>query len=514
MTLALEARQITKRFPGVTACDRVDFDLRRGEIHGVLGENGAGKTTLMNMLCGLCRPDEGGLFFDGAAAQLAGPHDAIARGVGMVHQHFMLVPPLTVTENIMLGQEALRGGTRFLGLLAPLDRRAAAARIRELSRRHALDIEPEARVEDLTVGAQQRVEIVKALYRRAKIVILDEPTALLAPAEADGLFRIMRELAAAGTSVVFITHKLREVREVADRISVMRAGRMIGTTTPLAATTETLSRMMVGHGVAARADKTPVHAGRVVLSLAAISVRDDRRGPCVSDVSLEVRAGEILGLAGVLGNGQSELVEALVGLRRVTSGTVALLGEDITGATPRRVIERGVAHVPEDRHKHGLVPSFSIRDNLVLCTYHDEPFARGWELDRERIAREAASLVREYDIRPPDVETPAGVLSGGNQQKVVVARELGRAAKLLIVNQPTRGLDIGSVEFIHARIVAARDRGAAVLLISADLDEVLSLSDRIGVMYRGRVVRTLMASEATREQLGLLIAGGGEGVRA
>ena len=508
MMLALEAREITKRFPGVIACNKVNFDLRRGEIHGLLGENGAGKTSLTNILCGLSRPDGGQLLCDGEPTRFSGPHDAIARSIGMVHQHFMLVPPLTVTENIMLGQEVLRPAWRFLGLLAPLDRRTAAARIRELSHHHGLEVDPEARIEDLSVGARQRVEILKALYRQANILILDEPTAVLTPQEADDLFRIMRGMAGAGASIVFITHKLREVRDVADRISVMRGGNMIGTTTPREATAELLAEMMVGRTVNTQAEKAPARVGSVVLRVDAVQVREARHLPSVSDVSLEVRAGEILGIAGVLGNGQRELIEAIVGLRRVSGGTVAVLGEDITGETPRRVIERGVAHVPEDRHKHGLVLSFPVRDNLVLCTYYTEPFAHGLELDAERITQEAERLVRDYDVRTPGVETPVGALSGGNQQKVVVAREFDRPVKLLIINQPTRGLDVGSIEFIHGRIVAARDRGVAVLLVSAELDEVLALSDRIAVMFRGRIVQTLDARDATRELLGLLMAGG------
>jgi simple sugar transport system ATP-binding protein len=511
---AVEARGITKRFPGALACDKVDFALRHGEIHGLLGENGAGKTTLMNILSGLVRPDGGDVAFDGEPARLAGPQDAIAHGVAMVHQHFMLVPPLTVTENIMLGRESSRPAARLLGLLAPLDRKAAAERIRELSGRHGLEIDPAARVEELSVGARQRVEILKALYRNAGILVLDEPTAVLTPQEADDLSRVMRGLAGAGTSIVFITHKLREVRDVADRISVMRAGRMVGTTTPAESPPERLAEMMVGRAVAPRAAKAPARPGDVVLRVAAAVVREARHEPSVRGVSLEVHAGEILGIAGVLGNGQRELVEAIVGLRGIASGTVTLLGEDISHATPRRIIQRGVAHVPEDRHRHGLVLSFPVRDNLVLCTYAAAPFARGWELDQQRIDREAEALVREYDVRTPSIHTLAGALSGGNQQKLVIARELDRAVRLLVVNQPTRGLDVGAVEFIHRRIIAARDRGVAVLLVCADLDEVLSLSDRIAVLYRGSIVRTLAAAEATREQLGLLMAGGGDGIRA
>lgn len=507
MTLALSARGITKKFPGVLANDRVDFDLKRGEIHGLLGENGAGKTTLMNILYGLYQPDEGTLSLNGESVHFLSPHDAIARGIGMVHQHFMLVPPLTVTENIILGQESLQPTTQFLGRLAILDRTTAASRIRDLSHQYKLDVDPDAYVKNLPVGAQQRVEIVKALYRNAEILILDEPTAVLTPQEADDLFHIMSGLAVGGKSIIFITHKLREMSIVADRISVMRSGKMVGTTTPKQATSEMLAEMMVGRQVILQVDKSFAHPGEVVLGVRNLSVADDRKVTTVSDVSFEVRGGEILGIAGVQGNGQRELVEALTGLRPVTGGRKMLLGHDITHASPREITELGSAHVPEDRHKHGLVLTFPVRDNLVLCTYYESPFARGFEIDEAHVEREAENLVEQFDIRTPSTMTRAGSLSGGNQQKVIVARELDREVKLLIVNQPTRGLDVGSIEFIHSRIVAARDQGVAVLLVSAELDEILSLSDRIAVMYKGRILETLDANQATREKLGLLMAG-------
>lgn len=507
MALALQARGITKKFPGVLANDRVDFDLKRGEIHGLLGENGAGKTTLMNILYGLYQPDEGTLTLNGESVHFLSPHDAIARGIGMVHQHFMLVPPLTVTENIILGQESLQPATQFLGRLAILDRMSASSHIRDLSHRYKLDIDPEAYVKDLPVGAQQRVEIVKALYRNAEILILDEPTAVLTPQEADDLFHIMSGLAVAGKSIIFITHKLREMSIVADRISVMRAGKMVGTTTPKEATSEKLAEMMVGRQVILQIDKSLAHPGEVVLRVENLNVADDRKITTVNEVSFEVRGGEILGIAGVQGNGQRELVEALTGLRHLIGGKKILLGHDITHASPREITELGSAHVPEDRHKHGLVLTFPVRDNLVLCTYYESPFARGFEIDEAHVEQEAEKLVEQFDIRTPSTMTKAGSLSGGNQQKVIVARELDREVKLLIVNQPTRGLDVGSIEFIHSRIVAARDQGVAVLLVSAELDEILSLSDRIAVMYKGRILETLDAKQATREQLGLLMAG-------
>ncbi len=507
MTLALQASGITKRFPGVLANDHVSFDLEKGEIHALLGENGAGKSTLMNILYGLYQPDEGEIRINGKATRITSPHDAIAQGIGMVHQHFMLVPPLTVTENIMLGQESVTAATKGLGGLSVLDRRTVAARVRELSHQYGLETDPDAYVRDLTVGAQQRVEIVKALYRAADILILDEPTAVLTPQEADELFVIMRALVKQGKSIVFITHKLREVFAVADRISVMRAGQMVGTVKPAEATSELLAEMMVGRKVILQIDKAEAHPGQEILCVQNLRVMDDRKHMAVDGVSLSVRAGEILGVAGVQGNGQTELTEALTGLRPVAEGRVTILGHDTTHATPRQVVEVGTAHVPEDRHKHGLVLAFPIRDNLVLCSYYHSPFATGVELDFPVIEKQAKELVNTFDIRTPSINTSAGSLSGGNQQKVIVARELARPVKLLIASQPTRGLDVGSIEFIHKRIVEARDKGAAVLLISAELDEIMSLSDRIAVMYKGHVLDTLDAKTATREQLGLLMAG-------
>ena len=507
MTSALQATGITKRFPGVLANDHVGFDLEKGEIHALLGENGAGKSTLMNILYGLYQPDEGEIHINGKLTHITSPHDAIAQGVGMVHQHFMLVPPLTVTENIMLGQESVTSATKFLGGLSVLDRRSVAARVRELSHQYGLEVDPEAYVRDLTVGAQQRIEIVKALYRAADILILDEPTAVLTPQEADELFIIMRALVKQGKSIVFITHKLREVFAVADRISVMRAGQMVGTVKPAEATSELLAEMMVGRKVILQIDKADAHPGEEILCVENLRVMDDRKHMTVDGVSLSVRAGEILGVAGVQGNGQTELTEALTGLRHVAEGRVTILGHDTTHATPRQVVEVGTAHVPEDRHKHGLVLAFPVRDNLVLCSYYRSPFAEGVELDFPVIEKQAEELVTMFDIRTPSINTSAGSLSGGNQQKVIVARELSRPVKLLIASQPTRGLDVGSIEFIHQRIVEARDKGAAVLLISAELDEIMSLSDRIAVMYKGHILETLDAATATREQLGLLMAG-------
>ena len=511
MSLALQATSVTKRFPGVLANDHVRFELEKGEIHALLGENGAGKSTLMNILYGLYQPDEGEICINDKPTRITSPHDAIAQGIGMVHQHFMLVPPLTVTENIMLGQESVVGSTKALGRLSVLDRLSVAARIGELSKQYSLAVDPEALVQDLTVGAQQRVEIIKALYRQADILILDEPTAVLTPQEADELFVIMRRLVKEGKSIIFITHKLREVFAVADNISVMRAGQMVGTVKPAEATREMLAEMMVGRKVILQIDKADAHPGEAILRVENLHVMDDRQHRAIDGVSLSVRAGEILGVAGVQGNGQTELTEALTGLRRVVEGRVTILGHDTTHATPRQVVEVGAAHVPEDRHKHGLVLAFPVRDNLVLCSYYRSPFANGVELDYPAIERQAQELVNTFDIRTPSIQTSAGSLSGGNQQKVIVARELARPVELLIASQPTRGLDVGSIEFIHQRIVEARDKGAAVLLISAELDEIMGLSDRIAVMYKGRILETLDAYQATRERLGLLMAGVKEG---
>ena len=507
MTLALQATGITKRFPGVLANDHVSFTLQKGEIHALLGENGAGKTTLMNILYGLYQPDEGEISINGSPTRITSPHDAISQGIGMVHQHFMLVPPLTVTENIMLGQETVINSTRLLGPIASLDRRKVAGRIRELSREYGLMVDPEAIVADLTVGAQQRVEIIKALYRNAEILILDEPTAVLTPQEADELFMIMRTLIQQGKSIIFITHKLREVLAVADTISVMRAGQMVGTKIPAEATQELLAEMMVGRKVILSIDKKDATPAGAVLTVDDLHVHDERGHMVVDGVTLEVFAGEILGIAGVQGNGQTELTEALTGLRRPASGQIRILGKDTTHADPRKVQESGSAHIPEDRHKHGLVLSFPIRDNMVLNTYYQKPFANGIELDYEVITHNAEELVHKYDVRTPSILTAAGSLSGGNQQKVIIARELSRTVKLLIASQPTRGLDVGSIEFIHHQIVDARDKGAAVLLISAELDEIMSLSDRIAIMYKGHILDTVPAKGATREQLGLLMAG-------
>ncbi len=529
--LALEARDVTKRFPGVLANDAVNFELRRGEIHALLGENGAGKSTLMNVLYGLYQPDSGEIRVNGMAVQFRNPRDAIARGIGMVHQHFMLVPPLTVTENIMLGQESVRG--------LMLDRGTAARRIRALSAQYGLDVDPDTKIRDLSVGTQQRVEILKAFYRAADVLILDEPTAVLTPQEADDLFKIMDGLRAQGKAIVFITHKLREVLAITDRVTVLRQGRVVGHAQAREVTESDLATMMVGRSIALpgqraqAADATaaamnaaalglgepmpehatpaPPTAAAPVLEVSGLRVRNTRGQFAVDDVSFNIAPGEIFGIAGVEGNGQSELVEALTGLRPAAAGTVRLDGHDVTNRPPNALIAAGLAHIPEDRQKYGLVLSYPISDNLVLSTYRQTPFARGVLRQDAPIRAFARRVVAAFDVRTPGGDVAAGTLSGGNQQKVIIARELSRPIRLLVAAQPTRGLDVGSIEFIHSQIVAQRNQGRAVLLVSAELDEILALADRIGVLYRGRLAAVLPRAAATRERLGLLMAGGGDG---
>ncbi len=498
---ALEVRGITKRFPGVLANDQVDLTLRRGEIHALLGENGAGKSTLMNIIYGLYTQDEGQIFINGQAVEIHNPNDAIAHGIGMVHQHFMLVPVFTVAENIVLGAEVTRGTS--------LDMRRAEKDIRRLSEEFGLEVDPRAIVEDMPVGLQQRAEIVKALYRDARILVLDEPTAVLTPQESEDLFRVMKQLTERGVSIIFITHKLKEVLAIADSITVMRRGRVAGATTPHATDEQGLASMMVGRDVVLAIDKPPAEPRQVVLQVRELTVRDERGVDVVRDVSFDVRAGEILGIAGVQGNGQTELVEVLTGLRGAVAGSIHLNGQPVPFHNPRYLIEHGIAHIPEDRQKHGLVLPYSVADNLVLCSYYKPPFSRGVQRRQQPIKKQAEALIAEFDVRTPSALTPASHLSGGNQQKVIVARELSRHLSLLIANQPTRGLDVGSIEFIHRRIVEQRDEGIAVMLVSAELDEILSLADRIAVIYHGRIVATLPAEQATREQLGLLMAGSG-----
>jgi len=499
---AFEMRGITKRYPGVVANDGISLDLRPGEIHALLGENGAGKTTLMNILYGLAAPDEGEVFLGGERVEIASPADAIARGIGMVHQHFMLVPVLSVAENIMLGQESLRRGVF-------IDRAEAGRRIRALAEQFGLEVDPDARVEALSVGEQQRVEILKALYREARILVLDEPTAVLTPQETKVIFDVLRRLAREGHGVIFISHKLYEVLEIADRITVIRRGRVVGSRIPAETSEDELAELMVGREVQLTVDRGEAHPADTVLRVSDLRVRDDRGHEAVRGVSLEIRAGEILGVAGVAGNGQDELVQALTGLRRPTGGKVMLAGTDVTGASARSIAETGLGFVPGDRHRFGLVLGFPVEDNLVLTAYHRRPFARGAVRDDGAIAAWASDAIERYDIRTPSATVPTSTLSGGNQQKVIVAREFSRDIRVLVLDQPTRGLDVGSTEFIHRQTIAKRDAGAAILLVSAELDEVLELSDRIAVMYRGEIVGLADAGSVGKEEIGLLMATGG-----
>lgn len=497
----LEMRGITKRYPGVLANDDITLDVGAGEIHCLLGENGAGKTTLMNILYGLVQPDAGEIRIAGEAVAIREPSDAIARGIGMVHQHFMLIPVLTVAENVILGQETLRHG-----ILLDLDE--AERRIAVLADQLGFHIDPRVRIEQLSVGQQQRVEILKAIYRGARVLILDEPTAVLTPQETVEIFTVLRRLKAEGTSLIFISHKLDEVLEIADRITVIRRGRVVGSRLPAQTTQEELAEMMVGREVSLTVDRGVSHPGAPVLDVEGLHVRDDRGHETVRGVDLQVRAGEILGIAGVAGNGQDELVEALVGLRRPTAGRVRLEGTDITDLPPRQTRERGIAYVPADRQRFGLVLSQPIDDNLVLTSYYREPFSRGIVLNEGAILEQAEKLIADFDIRTPSPTAGVATLSGGNQQKIIVAREFHEEIKLLILDQPTRGLDVGSVEFIHRQTIAKRDMGAAILLVSAELDEVLELSDRVAVMYRGQLVAIFPAAEVERERVGLLMATG------
>jgi general nucleoside transport system ATP-binding protein len=498
--MQVELRGITKRWPGVVAADSVDLSVNSGEVHALLGENGAGKTNLMNILYGLHRPDEGTMTLDGQPFEPRSPADAIRAGIGMVHQHFMLVPVFTVAENVMLGVEP----TSALGRL---DRDQGRRRVVELSERYGLAVDPDATIEDLPVGVQQRVEILKALYREARCLILDEPTAVLTPQEIDELMRIIRQFAETGRSVIFISHKLREVLSIADRITVLRRGQVVGEATPAETDDQALATMMVGRDVQLVVDKEPATPGTTALEVSDLTVTDDRGHPVVDGVSFDVRAGEILALAGVQGNGQTELIEALTGLRRPAAGRVRLADTDVTGTSPDVLFTAGLAHVPEDRQRDGLVGSFTIAANLVLNQIRSAPFSRGIRVNRRAVRRHAEQLVDAFDVRTPSVQASASTLSGGNQQKVIVAREFFHARRLLILSQPTRGLDVGSIQYIHRQVVAKRDEGVAVLLNSSELDEVLALADRIAVIYGGRIVDVLDRSMANRERLGLLMAG-------
>ncbi len=497
--MRLELRGVTKRYGALVANDGIDLTVEPGQIHALLGENGAGKSTLMNVLYGLTQPDEGEILADGQPVTLRTPKDAIKAGFGMVHQHFMLVPVFTVAENVTLGAER----TRRFGLL---NRHSMRNEVRDLSERYGLRVDPDALIEELPVGVQQRVEIIKALVRDAQVLILDEPTSVLTPGETQELFAIMRQLQAGGRSIIFISHKLKEVQEIADVITVIRRGQVVGQRPPTA-TDEELAALMVGRQVSLQVSKAPATPGDVVLAVSGLHVPDDRGQDAVAGVSFEVRAGEILGIAGVQGNGQTELCEALMGLRPASAGTVTLSGQDITAAVPRERIRAGIGYVPEDRQADGMVAGFSVADNMVLDVYDQPPYARhGIALDLAAARANATARVTQFDVRTTSVDTPAGTLSGGNQQKVILARELGRELHMLLASQPTRGLDVGSIEFVHKRIIEERDKGLAVVIISAELDEIYALADRIAVMYEGRITGVRPPTVPV-EELGMLMAG-------
>jgi len=496
--MKLELRNITKRFGTLVANDSISLTLEPGEIHSLLGENGAGKSTLMNVLYGLLQPDEGEILIDDKVFKFSGPGEAMSAGIGMVHQHFMLIPVFTVAENVVLGNEPT-------GALGKLDLDAARKLVKEISDRFGFDIDPDAKIQDLPVGAQQRVEIIKSLARNAKILVLDEPTAVLTPQETDELMQIMRDLAKSGTSIIFITHKLREVQQVADRITVIRLGKVVASPSPKASASE-LASLMVGREVDLNVKRKPPKLGAETLVIENLTVLDDRSHQMVDGVSFSVHDGEVLAIAGVQGNGQTELAEAILGLRKIHSGSIRVAGKDLTKSTVREVLEAGLGYIPEDRKKDGLVGDFTIAENLMLDGSYGAPFAKGVQIDFENRDRIANELIAEFDIRTPSAETFAKQLSGGNQQKVVVARELSRELKVLVASQPTRGVDVGSIEFIHEQIIAARDAGKSVLIISTELDEVLALADRIAVMYRGRIVG-IVDAKATREKLGKMMAG-------
>ncbi|MDQ1554974.1 MAG: ral nucleoside transport system ATP-binding protein [Microbacteriaceae bacterium] len=496
--MKLELRGITKRFGSLVANDHIDLTVEPGEIHCLLGENGAGKSTLMNVLYGLYQADDGEILLDDAVQHFAGPGDAMKAGIGMVHQHFMLIPVFTVAENVMLGHEETRFGGR-------LDLDGARARVREISKRFGFDVDPDALVEDLPVGVQQRVEIIKALAQDAKVLVFDEPTAVLTPQETDELIGIMKQLRDSGTSIVFITHKLREVREVADRITVIRLGKVVGEAQPTATNTE-LASLMVGRAVDLTVDKGPYAPGEVALTVTDLTVIDSRGQIVVNKVNFDVRAGEILAIAGVQGNGQTELTEAIMGLQQHVTGDIRLDGKPIRHLNVHRVLGAGVGFVPEDRTEDGLVAGFTVAENLMLDRFDSAPFVRAGTLQLGELTEFAEAKMGEFDIRAQGIASHAGQLSGGNQQKVVLARELSRELRLLVAAQPTRGLDVGSIEFVHTRIVATRDAGIPVVVVSTELDEVAALADRIAVMYRGSIVG-IVASDTPREVLGLMMAG-------
>ena len=498
--MRFELRGITKRFPGIVANDAVSLSISTGEVLALIGENGAGKSTLMNVLYGIYRPDEGDIVIDGKPVRFSSPGDAIAAGIGMVHQHFMLVPVMTVAENVVLGVEPT-------GRFGSLDIAEARRMVREVSDKYKLELDPDALIEDLPVGVRQRVEIVKVLMRDAQIVVFDEPTAVLTPSEILEFFEIVRTLVAAGKGVIFITHKLKEALTIADRINVLRRGKVVGETTPVATNEDEIAEMMVGRAVQLVVDKQTAKPGEVMLAVRDLTVVEPDGRTVVDNVSFDVRQGEVVGIAGVQGNGQTELVEAIAGLRRAAGGNVTLAGRDITADSPRERHTAGMAHIPEDRQRQGLVVDMSIVENLVLTRYHDAEFSSGIRMNWAGAKEKATAMVAAYDIRTNDPTQPASTLSGGNQQKVIVARELSRDIKVAVAAQPTRGIDVGSIEYVHAQMVKERDNGVAMLVVSTELDEVMSLSDRVLVMYRGKIVADLDPKKVSHMDVGLYMAG-------
>ena len=496
----IEMREITKIFGDFVANDKINLELRKGEIHALLGENGAGKSTLMNMLAGLLEPTSGEIVVNGKSEKLDSPSKAASLGIGMVHQHFMLVEAFTVAENIILGSEVTNKGV--------LDLKKANADILELSERYGLVVDPTAKVEDISVGAQQRVEILKTLYRGADILIFDEPTAVLTPAEILELMEIMKTLVKEGKSIILITHKLDEIRAVADRVTVIRRGKSIQTVGIEGATNKDLAEMMVGRSVSFVTEKEEAQPKEVVLAISDLVVNENRGVPAVKELSLDVRAGEIVGIAGIDGNGQSELIQAITGLRKVKSGSIKIKGQEVVGLSPRKITEMNVSHVPEDRHRDGLVLEMMLSENIALQTYYKEPLSKNGVLNYNQINSYARKLMEEFDVRAANEIVPASALSGGNQQKAIIAREVDRNPDLLIVSQPTRGLDVGAIEYIHKRLIGERDKGKAVLVVSFELDEILNLSDRIAVIHDGKIQGIVKPSETNKQELGILMAGG------
>ncbi|MGY0010195.1 ABC transporter ATP-binding protein [Bacillus anthracis] len=500
MEYVIEMNNITKVFPGIVANDDITLQVKQGEIHALLGENGAGKSTLMNVLFGLYQPEQGEIKIKGNPVKITNPNIANDLGIGMVHQHFMLVHNFTVTENIILGNEPKKNGKIAV--------EEAAKEIKQLSEQYGLAVDPHAKIEDISVGMRKRVEILKTLYRGAEILIFDEPTAVLTPQEIHELIQIMKKLVQEGKSIILITHKLKEIMEVCDRCTIIRKGKGIGTVNVAETDEHKLAELMVGRQVNFKTEKIEAKPKEEVLSIANLIVHDTRKLPAVKGLDLTVRAGEIVGIAGIDGNGQSELIEAITGLRKVESGSIAIKGKEITNWPVRRITEEGIGHIPEDRHKHGLVLDFSVRDNIVLQTYYKNPFSKKGILNFSKITQKAKALIEQFDVRTPSEQTLARALSGGNQQKAIIAREVDRNPDLLIAAQPTRGLDVGAIEFIHKKLIEQRDNGKAVLLLSLELDEILNVSDRVAVIYEGKIVAIVDAKETNEQQLGLLMAGG------